>query len=132
MFCPLCGAEYREGFRECVDCGVALVKEPVEVKAGGRHRDVNLVTIFRSGDAPVVALAKSLLESAGITFVTQGDGVQDLVGWGRFPAGLNLAAGPVVIQVSDEDAEQAQALLERLRESDAAGGDPCDDPGESG
>lgn len=25
MFCPSCEAEYREGFTECNDCGVALV-----------------------------------------------------------------------------------------------------------
>jgi hypothetical protein len=24
-WCPQCGAEYREGFTECADCGVALV-----------------------------------------------------------------------------------------------------------
>jgi hypothetical protein len=27
MFCPVCKAEYREGFRECSDCGVALVEQ---------------------------------------------------------------------------------------------------------
>jgi len=26
MFCPQCEAEYREGFTECSDCGVALVE----------------------------------------------------------------------------------------------------------
>ncbi len=25
MFCPLCKAEYREGFFRCTDCNVALV-----------------------------------------------------------------------------------------------------------
>jgi hypothetical protein len=27
MFCPVCKAEYREGFTECSDCGVALVRQ---------------------------------------------------------------------------------------------------------
>jgi hypothetical protein len=27
-WCPRCGAEYREGFTECADCGVALVSTP--------------------------------------------------------------------------------------------------------
>jgi len=27
MFCPSCETEYREGFTECSDCGVALVWE---------------------------------------------------------------------------------------------------------
>jgi len=28
MYCPLCGAEYRPGFRVCSDCQVALVPDP--------------------------------------------------------------------------------------------------------
>lgn len=27
MFCPECGGEFREGFFECADCGVALVEQ---------------------------------------------------------------------------------------------------------
>ena len=27
MFCPLCKAEYREGFDTCADCSVSLVAE---------------------------------------------------------------------------------------------------------
>jgi len=27
-WCPECGAEYREGFARCSECGVALVNEP--------------------------------------------------------------------------------------------------------
>ena len=27
MFCPECRAEYREGFTECSDCGLPLVRE---------------------------------------------------------------------------------------------------------
>jgi hypothetical protein len=27
MFCPICKSEYREGFFECADCNIQLVKE---------------------------------------------------------------------------------------------------------
>ena len=44
-----------------------------------------LVTVFETGDPALVALAKSLLDSAGIDFATKGDAIQDLFGLGRFP-----------------------------------------------
>lgn len=39
MYCPKCKTEYREGFKECSDCGVDLVpgkyaKDKVLVKEG--------------------------------------------------------------------------------------------------
>jgi len=96
------------------------------------HQALDLVTIFRSGNPALVPLAKSLLESAEISFVTKGENVQDLIGWGRFPAGLNLIVGPVEFQVDQKDAEEARRLLEDLRESSQVGdttGDGSDDDG---
>ena len=89
------------------------------------HPTVELMTIFRSGNPAIIPLAKSLLESADISFVTKGEQVQDLVGWGRFPAGLNPAIGPVEFQVSSDDAEQARQLLAELEET----GGSHDSPG---
>jgi hypothetical protein len=36
MFCPLCEAEYRDGFATCSDCRVALVHSPAEARSGRR------------------------------------------------------------------------------------------------
>lgn len=74
----------------------------------------DLVTVFEAGDPTLVALAKSLLDSAGIEFTTKGDALQDLLGLGRFPAGTNLLAGPVVFEVVAGDAERAKSLLSDL------------------
>jgi putative signal transducing protein len=131
MFCPKCGGEYRSGFTECADCLIPLVFEPVEVSPASGDPTVDLVTVFRSGNPALVPLAKSLLESAEIDFVTKGENVQDLIGWGRFPAGLNLVVGPVEFLVNADDAEEANRLLEDLHESsplpDETGGDNDDD-----
>ena len=81
----------------------------------------DLVTIFETGDPSLVALAKSLLDSAGIEFAAKGDAIQDLFGLGRFPGGSNLVTGPVVFQVRPEDATEARSLLRELRQ---------DEPGE--
>ena len=52
MFCPICRAEYREGFLECTDCDVDLVE-----KLGPQPKIpgfVKLATIFREGNIAVI------------------------------------------------------------------------------
>jgi hypothetical protein len=73
------------------------------------------VTVFETGDPALVALAKSLLDSAEIDFTTSGEAIQDLFGLGRFPGGVNLVAGPVLFRVQPDDAERARSLLRDLR-----------------
>jgi len=67
--------------------------------------------VFQTANPIALALAKAALESQGIAFVTQGEGLQDLIGLGRFPGGFNVAAGPVKIHVDVRDAESASELL---------------------
>jgi hypothetical protein len=70
-----------------------------------------LVTVFQTGNPMALALAKGALESAGILFVSEGEGLQDLIGLGRFPGGFNVATGPVKIHVDTRDAEAAREAL---------------------
>ena len=74
-------------------------------------REPELVTVFQTVNPVALALAKATLESEGISFVTQGEGLQDLIGLGRFPGGFNVAAGPVKLHVDTGDAELARELL---------------------
>ncbi len=71
----------------------------------------DLVLVFQSGDPIALALAKGALESAEIAFVTQGEGLQDLIGLGRFPGGFNVVTGPVKILVDAGDADRARDAL---------------------
>ncbi len=71
----------------------------------------DLITVFQTANPVALALAKAALESEGIPFVTQGEGLQDLIGLGRFPGGFNVAAGPVRIHVDIRDAESAKDVL---------------------
>jgi len=43
--------------------------------------------------------------------VSEGEGLQDLIGLGRFPGGFNVATGPVKIHVDMRDAEAAKEVL---------------------
>jgi len=76
--------------------------------------DLKLVTVMRAGDPASIAVAKSVLQSAGIDFVTKNEFVQDLFGWGRFPSGTNLVMGPIELQVREEDAQDALELLKGI------------------
>ena len=128
MFCPKCHAEYIAGFRRCADCDVPLVEElpqpPKRVREPlpadpprptGPPRDhLELVTVLASGDPGLMAIAKSLLQSAEIPFVVQGEGVQDLFGVGRIGSGFNLVTGPARLRVGADDAADARELLAEL------------------
>ena len=43
--------------------------------------------------------------------MTEGEGLQDLIGLGRFPGGFNVAAGPVKLHVDIRDVELAREVL---------------------
>ncbi len=116
MICPNCKAEYREGYTVCVDCEVPLVEKlPADEQP---EPEIELVTVFDTGEPADVLVAKSLLEAEGIEFFAKDEGVQDLFGAGRLGSGFNTMAGQVEIQVRPEDAERARQLLERLDEGD--------------
>jgi hypothetical protein len=88
-----------------------------------REDDLRLVTVVRVGDPASIAVAKSVLQSAGIDFVTKNEFVQDLFGWGRFPGGTNLVMGPIELQVREEDARDAIELLRGIEDADPGGGE---------
>ena len=64
---------------------------------------LELVTVLASLDPGLVAIAKSILQSADIPFITLGERAGRLCYFGR-------------IQVSREDVEDALALLKDLQE----------------
>jgi len=70
-----------------------------------------LVTVFRTGDVVLIALAKAALDGERIRYVVEGEGLQDVIGMGRFPAGYNAVTGPVRIQVTAQNAERALKAL---------------------
>ena len=68
---------------------------------------LELVTVFASPDPGLIAVARSILQSADIRFLVQGEVVRNLVG-----------LVPVQLQVSREDADDALALLAELKETE--------------
>jgi len=112
MICPECGSEYREGYTRCGSCEVDLV----EAQPG--EPEVELVKVYESGNAAIIPLFQSLLSDAGIEFMTKGEPIQDLFGWGRFASNMNFAIGPVEFWVREENAAEALAIAETLASVD--------------
>ena len=67
--------------------------------------------VFETGNAVTVALARSLLSDADIPFVTTGEGLQDLIGGGRFGLHFNPVSGPVRFLVPPSFASEARKTL---------------------
>jgi hypothetical protein len=110
-YCPKCRAEYREGFTECADCGVALVGElPPEDEMD--YSD--LVTVMLIANEAELMCAESLLQDAGIRYFARGEGIQDLFGLGRIGVGFSPLVGPVELQVLPDEAVKAREILEEV------------------
>ncbi len=107
MFCPECGAEYREGFYECADCKVPLVRElPPEPEPAVDTTE--LVTVLETYDPALIAVARSLLQAVGFRCVVLGEGL-------RYVASIKL-------QVESRREEEARGLLSEMEEDFPADG----------
>ena len=113
--CPECGAAYRSGVSECADCRVALVRRPVETIPGPRESHPEPIIVFESDEPEAVAMARSMLGSAGIRFVTSGTASSDLTGGNPWRGVINPPGARVQFLVRADDAEAAKAVLDVLQ-----------------
>jgi len=73
MYCPQCLVAYRDGFTECSDCRVPLSPgTPPPESAAPFNPALGLVVLLETNDRIQLALAKGLLEDAGIPFFALG------------------------------------------------------------
>lgn len=101
MFCPECKAEYLPGVYLCPDCRVPL---ELELPPEPEPAYVEHVTVLATGNPVVLAMAKSVLVSAGIGCYVKGEILQDL-----------FRIGTAEVQVAREAEERARALLREHR-----------------
>lgn len=126
MFCPTCRGEYRPEISSCPDCGVELVAELPDLEP---HPDSEFVRVFETADVSLLPVIKSVLRSARIPFVTQGDEALGVLPVGRLGAGGISAGGHglvATILVDRERHDEAQELLDQFQSS------PVDLPEEEG
>lgn len=74
----------------------------------------DLVTVLKTKDPAVIAIAKSILDGAGIQHVARGETANALFGGAL--AGFSATASLVQIQVHRADSEDVHELLKDLSE----------------
>jgi len=113
MYCPRCRQEYREGISICRECRVALV--PALADPGHDEPEWrDLVTVLETNDRDLLVVIQSLLESNGVRSWVQGAPLRDVIG-GRPPLGMDLAWGPMELQVAAGDEQAARELIDSQR-----------------
>ncbi len=107
MYCPQCGAEFKEGIDRCADCDVPLVSEPPNL-----HDAPEYVTILETSDLSVIPVLKTALEGARIPYHTTGEDMMEIFPSEALGALLHSSAGEVKIRVPADRAEEARELLD--------------------
>jgi hypothetical protein len=111
MYCPQCRTEYREGFIECSDCHVPLLRgTPMRAPHKDLDPSLDLVEVLETRDAIQLAMAKGLLEDAGIPFYLLGQITRLVNDVDPF------LQKHVRIQVPRDREAEAQEILEMLLE----------------
>jgi hypothetical protein len=129
MYCPQCRVEFRDGFTECSDCHVPLSAGAPSPEPDLFDPALGLVVVLETDDGVQLALAKGLLEEAGIPFFVLGQIatlVQDVDPF------LHKC---VRVQVPRDREAEARELLEGMLHAEAgppdAGEEVAGEPGEN-
>jgi hypothetical protein len=118
MFCPKCKDEFVPGIKECIDCKVPLVEELPKTEERPKLQEsplvpqdeMELVTVLETSDSGELMVAKSLLDSEGIRYITFGEGgAQHYLGQGM--GTLSYLLKPIRLQVAAANAALAKELL---------------------
>jgi hypothetical protein len=127
MFCPVCHAEYRQGFTQCADCGVALLHSlPDNAGEHGLPDDDSVQLLWSGIDPRFFKVLKAVLDEAHIDY-TDATGRPQLISTGRDnvlqiwvrSAGLE-AAKKLLRDVSGTGAGDDETTLDAIARSQAS------------
>jgi len=94
---------------------VAALKASAERdRAAAREDDRTFVRVMELPDPGALAIAKSLLQEAGVDFFIKNEETQALFGWGQLGTGYNVITGPPVVMVDSSRLDEVRELLAPL------------------
>ena len=94
---------------------VAALKASAERdRAAAREDDRTFVRVMELPDPGALAIAKSLLQEAGVDFFIKNEETQALFGWGQLGTGYNVIIGPPVVMVDSSRVDEVRELLAPL------------------
>ena len=104
MFCPVCKAEYRDGYTKCSDCNVDLVdKLPVKPVCEA-DTNIKFVKLLQTNDITDIVQIKSILDSEGVHYYIKGDLMRSI-----------RPLDNAVLMVNENEAEKAKELLKNIK-----------------
>ena len=106
MLCPHCGSDLGDTAARCPSCGAELDAQ-------------ELVIVYRTADVALLPILKSLLDSADIPYIVQGEEALGMLPLGRFAVGVvNPRTMAASILVPRERAGEAEQLLTAVSDAD--------------
>ena len=106
-------SEFNDTATVCADCKTLLRNGPAPDHTPPRSApdpNLRLVPVLQTGEEANLLIIESLLASANIPYLAQGEHIQDLFCFGRSMGG-NPIIKPVEILVTDTDFEDARTVL---------------------
>lgn len=111
MYCPECGGEFRSDITQCPDCEVTLTPTPPS-----EDHSQDMVRVYRSADAALLPVLRSVLDASGIPSIVQGGEAAGLFPLGSAGGGEDNRYLGAVVLVPADHADEARELLQSYDE----------------
>lgn len=109
--CPYCGVAIPENdMGETASDSICRICKN-EFHVAVKTSPAKFITVYVPRNESEHLVAQSILKSENIDFFSKNFTVQNLFGAGQIGTGFNIVTGPVQIQVPEENAREARALL---------------------
>ena len=105
--------EYVDSVTVCPQCGTPLIDATSAAENAASpeapEAEIEMVCVLRTADEGLASLVKSMFDGDGIRCVVRGEGLQDLLGWGRVGGFTTSSARPSFSSIRTMPTERARA-----------------------